>query len=268
MPNIALALVFASAGVGLGVINAWSNASAMHGGSFVWDDATFMVAGLAASSALLSTAVGIVWARSKMAATTCLVAIILCTYVSVGYTLTRVGALSDHSAQGALAHNAAIKRLEDRITNLPREIQAERDRGGCGNLCKGLMRELQTVRERLNQFGDRKVVDSAGSRIEAMTGGWLTAEWHRTLHPAATAVGLELSVALLLGLSGMFASNRRPQVTIIPPRRLTRSEQVRQFVEDFRATHGREPSFSEALEGTKLPRSTVSKYRRLALIAE
>ena len=62
---------------------------------------------------------------------------------------------------------------------------------------------------------------------------------------------------------------RRRRTGAARPRKLPgqggRAEQVAQFCRAFRDTQGREPTFTEVRDGTKLPNATVSKYRRAAL---
>lgn len=211
-----IAFAFASAGVGLGVVNTWNNAMAVNGGTFQWNDLTMLVAGLAITAALLSASLVPVSRMSKMVGVLCMLAIAGCVFVSVGYTLSRVGSVADDGASGALAHNAKIERVEREIKSLTAKRDVEEANGGCGKNCRNIERRLEAQRAALAGLGANRVVDPAGERLEVATFGLLTAARYRTLHPVITATTLELSVSLLLTISGLFAASgkRREPITI------------------------------------------------------
>jgi hypothetical protein len=95
MSKYLAAVVFAIAGVGLGVINVWNKSVAINGGSFIRNDLTMLVSGLAIVSALLSLMLGPISRNSKVTATLAVVVIAGCVFTSVGYTLPRVGDVAD-----------------------------------------------------------------------------------------------------------------------------------------------------------------------------
>ena len=209
MSKYVAAVAFAIAGVGLGVINAWNNALAINGGQFVVNDLTALVAGLAIVSAMLSLALGEISRQSKVTAALAVLLICGCAFASVGYTLSRVGLVADNGVSDALGHNGEIERIEREITSLVGKRDLEESKGGCGPSCRAIERRLEGQRAALAGLGSRKVVDPAGERLEAVTGGWLTADRYRTLHPVVVAGTLELGVSLLLTVAGLFADSSR-----------------------------------------------------------
>lgn len=221
--------VFTMAGIALGALNVWNNAMAINDGQLVFNDLTGIVAGLAVTGALLSLALGSIAKRSWIVGLMAAVVIVGCTVVSVGYTLKRVGGVSDAGAGDALAHNGRIKRTKGRLADLrsklekQREVAARECRGykpGKSNpakwpLCltaQGLVgsyeADIAAANATLNRLGAPRVADSAGQRIEALLGGvGITAERYRTAHPVITAGTLELGVNLLLTVAGLFAAS-------------------------------------------------------------
>lgn len=198
------ACFLASCGIGLGAINVWNNAIAINGGDFVLNDLTALVAGLALLAALLSVSLGAVTRKSTVAGVLCVLAIAGCVFTSVGYTLGRVGSVADSGASEALSHNARIELVESEVRALTEKRDAEEANGGCGPQCRAIEKRLEAQRATLAGLGSRMVVDPAGERLEAVTGGWLTAAQYRTAHPVVTAATLELGVSLLLTIAGLF----------------------------------------------------------------
>jgi hypothetical protein len=185
---------------------------AINGGEFILNDLTAMVAGLAIVSAMLSFSLGAISQKSIITAALAVVVIAGCVFTSVGYTLGRVGSVADGGAAGAVAHNANIARAEQRVADLNSGVKAEAANGGCRTECKKLIKRLEAAQTALDTLGARQVVDPAGERIEAVTGGWLSADRYRTAHPVITAATLELGVSLLLTIAGMFASSGKRHV--------------------------------------------------------
>lgn len=209
------AAIFAIVGGSLGCINVWNNATQVNGGTFVVNDLTAVVCGLAVASALLSLALGAIAKRSAITTALAVVAIIGCTITSVGYTLGRVGDAADQGAAAALAHNAQIERAEALVSQLDNERKEEAANGGCKTECKKIEKRLDDARASLAALGVRQVTDPAGERIEAISGGWITAVGYRTAHPAIVAGALEISVSLLLTIAGLFAASPQRQATVI-----------------------------------------------------
>lgn len=216
MGNIIPFALFASAGVALGVINAWNNATAINGGSFQWNDLTMLVVGLAVTGALLSAAMWSLFGRSIIVGLVCLATVIGCTTTSLHYTLHRVGGASDTGAAEALDHNARIDSATTKVKNL---TTAERDEcaTGIGPLCRDKRRKLAAAEVALAALGARRVVDPSAERVSRAMFGMVSAEQYRTALPMITAASLELGCNLLLVVAGLFAPsgssrNRRDSV--------------------------------------------------------
>lgn len=204
-----IAAIFAIAGGVLGTINVWNNATQINGGTLIWNDLTAVVAGLAVTGALLSLALGGIAQRSRLVAGLAVVAIIGTIATSVGYTLGRVGSVADTGAAEALAHNARLARADQRVAEISQQVVAEASRGGCGPRCRALKEDLAAAQTALDALGARLVADPAGERIEAATFGLVPAVAYRTAHPVIVATTLELGVALLLTVAGLFGAPRR-----------------------------------------------------------
>lgn len=213
-----IAAVFATAGVALGAVNVWNNATQVNHGTFVVNDLTAVVCGLAAAGALLSLGLGAVAQRSRLTAALMVVAILGCSATSVGYTLGRVGGVADAEAARALAHNANLARAERLVSDLSHKRDAEAAKGGCGRECRKIETRLDAARVALAGLGARAVVDPAGERLAAATGGLITADAYRTAHPVIVAGTLELGVSLLLTIGGLFASGGRTRAKDEAPR--------------------------------------------------
>jgi len=234
-----LAAIFAIAGVALGAVNVWNNAIAINGGTFVLNDLTAIVAGLAILSALLSLALGSIAQHARVVAALAVATIIGCTFVPVGYTLNRVGGVADAKAGGAMAHNRQIERTRKQIASLgpkldeQRMIAARECRGYVAGKSKakrwpncltarGLIAnyeaDLAASNAALTRLGAYRVSDPAGRRLEALFGALMPAKRYQVAHPVVTAVTLELGVALLLTIAGIFATggvSRRRVPTVI-----------------------------------------------------
>jgi Meiotically up-regulated gene 113 len=98
MSKYIAAAAFATAGIGLGVINVWNNAVAVNGGTFVLNDLTALVTGLAVVSAMLALSLAAISRKSKITAALAVIVIAGCVFTSVGYTLARVGDVTDPTA--------------------------------------------------------------------------------------------------------------------------------------------------------------------------
>src|SRR5262245_18223243 len=151
----------------------------------------------------------------------------------------------------------------------------EAGRGGCKVACQALQMEADQARQR---------VETANAVLAASP-----AAQNRAL--LATTLGLppalvEIVPALLFStaLNGLaftllaFAAHGPSSLELVPApplpaeaemgnRPVGRAEQVRSFVEAYRARHGRDPSFSEVRNSLGLPSSTASVYLRKALAA-
>ena len=232
--------LFGAAGIALGAINVWNNATQVNGGTFVLNDLTAIVLGLAVAGALLSLALGAIRQRSTLTTGLAVIAIIGCSATSVGYTLGRVGSAADTGAEAAQAHNARIDRTEAEIARLRGLVTAqasiaanqcigfkpgvsdERRWPKCNtarNLVAGYEAQIATEQKTLAQLGAPRVADPAGERLEAVSGGLITAHAYRTAHPVIVAGALELSVSLLLTIAGLFAASgaRAPKVIDVTP---------------------------------------------------
>ena len=205
------AVLFGTAGVALGGINVWNNATQVNGGHFAWNDLTAVVLGLAVAGGLLSLAIGAVSRKSKAVAALAVIAVIGCSATSVGYTLARVGSVADSGAADALAHNAKIERAAKLVEKLDAERKAEAADGGCGRECRKIEARLAAALHAQDALGARRVVDPAGERLEAVTGGWISAKSYHTAHPVIVAGSLELCVSLLLTVAGLFAASGTAQ---------------------------------------------------------
>lgn len=232
---LAVAL-FGAAGVGLGAINVWNNATQVNGGTFVLNDLTAVVLGLAVAGALLSLALGSLRQRSILTTAFAVLAVIGCSATSVGYTLGRVGQAADSGAETAEAHNAQIERTAAEISRLRGLVGTEapiaaRECAGfkpgvsdvrrwpkctaSRTLIAGYESRIADEQQTLAALGGRHVADPAGARIAAVTGGLITADAYRTAHPVIVAGALELSVSLLLTIAGLFAASDRRAHRII-----------------------------------------------------
>jgi hypothetical protein len=214
------AVLFGTAGIALGGINIWNNATQVNGGHFVWNDLTAVVLGLAVAGGLLSLAIGAVSRQSRAIAALAVIAVIGCSATSVGYTLARVGSVADSRAAEALAHNARIERATKLVDKIDAERKAEVAKGGCGRECRKIEARLAAARTALDDLGARRVVDPAGERLEAVTGGWISAKGYHTAHPVIVAGALELCVSLLLTVAGLFgapSTRRAPRIIDITP---------------------------------------------------
>jgi hypothetical protein len=166
-------------------------------------------------------------------------------------------------------------------------VTAEAERGGCGRVCRDLSNasdrartELENARLALQHTPPRKP-----ENVIASVTGWPVAavEIAPALLFTASLNGLAF-VLLAIGDGTESVRKRDPtepaerQPPVRKKRRRrrfakqhrtaagqSRSEQVAAFCKAFRDKHGREPSFAEVRDGTQLPSSTVSKYRRAAL---
>lgn len=200
-------LFFAIIGIALGSVNCWNNATSINGGTFVWNDLTALVVGLAVVSALLSLALGSLSKRSPILALLSAATIAGCVFTSVGYTLSRVGQMADTHALEGRAHNQRVDDYRQAIVKLEALRDKEASNKFCGKRCLALQNKLDRYRVSLAALGPKKTVDPAGDRLEAVFGTFgLTADGYRTTHPVVTAVTLELGTSLLLAISGMFAS--------------------------------------------------------------
>jgi hypothetical protein len=169
----------------------------------------------------------------------------------------------------------AIVRVESATSTLAATEAAvleEARRGGCKAACQALQTEAEQARQRL---------EAANRALEAAPAEKNTALLATTLGlPPAL---LEIVPALLFSaaLNGLAftllafgahaprhnllaGSPEGPTAADIPPRH-GRAEQVRSFVEAYRAKHGRDPSFSDVRHSLGPPRSTASVYLRKAL---
>ena len=89
-----------------------------------------------------------------------------------------------------------------------------------GRKCRDLKRDLAAAEADLSAIGTRRVVDPAGERIEAVSGGLWSAAAYRKAHPVITAATLELSCWLLLAVAGLIwspARIRETRVEVIVP---------------------------------------------------
>lgn len=193
----------------------------------------------------------------------------------------RLLAARERQAQPIAKLNQAFDVAERRVRFAEAEYRkadeaatAETRHGGCGRVCRDLRATADRAQEEL-EAARTALAHTPPKRPESIVvsvTGW----------PAAL---VEIAPALLftLGLNGMaFALLSIGEAVAEPvqrrmmnsagtrrrgarktrvqnrPRRRTRSAQVANFCEAFRAKHGREPTFTEVRLGTKLAKSTVS----------
>ncbi len=219
--------VFATAGVGLGTVNVWNNAMAINDGTFILNDLTAVVAGLAITAALVSLALAMISKRSTVLALLAVFVIAGCTATSLHYTITRVGGVADNGASESIAHNTRIDRAKARTSELrslitpQMQTEARECRGyieGRSNpknwpkcltargMLQGYRDELATHTAALASLGAVRVVDPAAERISSAVGGVISPEQYRRVLPLITAGALELGVNLLLAIAGLFVA--------------------------------------------------------------
>lgn len=179
-------------------------------------------------------------------------------------------------ARAENAHRAtavtAVEREQRALVQIETAVREEMRAGGCGKVCRALKEDEAAARQRLADAESalgRLNAPKVENHIASLTG----------LPDAAVDLIPSLAFAkalLLLGFAFIGyahptgpAKRTRPTANVaensVGSLRPTRAEQVQVFVEAFRKTLGREPTFSEVRDGLQLPRSTASKYRTRAL---
>lgn len=223
-------------------VNVESNAIAINGGQWVFNDLTRIVATLAVVGAIASMMSGVLWRLSVLWSVVAVAVFAGATYTSVGFTLDRVGQMQDNRTAAARHHNRRIIETRGGIAahtatiSQQQEIAARECRGynppsdparrtaydqrwpNCLT-ARGLIEAAEAKHAAatalLATLGAPKPVDPAGERYAALTGGWLTAERYQISQPFAAAWTLELGVNLLFAAAGLFAAGPRRR-TIAP----------------------------------------------------
>ncbi len=164
----------------------------------------------------------------------------------------------------------AVEREQRALTQIETAVREETRAGGCGKVCRALKADEAAARQRLADAEavlGRLNAPKVENHIAALTG--LSSAAVDLLPSLAFSTALLLLGFAFIGYASGPATWSRPVADNAGTRpgsgRPTRAEQVRVFVEAFRKTHGREPTFSDVRDGLKLPRSTASKYRTRAL---
>lgn len=193
----------------------------------------------------------------------------------------RLLAVRQHQAQPVAKSNEAFDVAEQRVRSAENAFRkasdaaiAEARRGGCGRVCRDLNARADFARDDLRD-AETALTQRPPKRPESVIAsvtGWPTA--FAEIAPALLfSLGLNgMAFALLAIGDGATGPVQRRNMNSTGTRRRgtrktriqnrtrrgTRSEQVADFYEAFRAKHGRVPSFTEVRLGTKIAKSTVS----------
>lgn len=293
-----IGIIFGAIGtiaVGLGclVVDTWSNVEFIGWKAVTspadllnpaaWNSLMAAVVVVAIATAVSLAAAGASWRRgSFLLATGLLLAFGCGAAFSLSATLDRVGSTRDAAVEGRQSHNIAIERNEAALQGAPVDLTAWprcREHKADAATARADVARLEAA---LAGLGAKREVDSMGARVAALL-PWVTARQVQIYQPMLLPLALFLFGNLLVAFGiASFAgpvmiaakpqdqpTSERPMIDVTPqpsaPAALTRAEQVAEFVGQFIADHGREPSFSEVRAGTGLPGSTVSKYRQRAL---
>ena len=195
-------------------------------------------------------------------------------------------------AQTVVAGNASyaiatsrVASAEETYRSAEGAVRSEAQRGGCRQVCKDLQlvagrasAQLEAARSTL-----QKTPPPKSENIIARVTGW-SPTWVEFAPAMLFSVALNGLAFVLLAMGDVVPpappkpqkpsarpkslhqrSYGRPSRISLPDRSPTRAEQVAAFCRSFHQKSGLEPSFTEVREGTNLPNSTVSKYRKAAI---
>ena len=205
-----LATILALAAFGGLIIDTWSNAVAIGGGTLQLNDTTAYVVAIAVLGALAGLFCPLAFRRHKVVGFFLAIGWSLGTLFSIGASLDRVGNAKDKAHQTLASANARLERMEKRIAGLRAKRDAEARLGGCGKRCMLWQSKLEAAQKERDSLGISREADPGGQRIEALTLGAVRAAHYRLFHPVVGVIALTALFNSLLLLAGaMLAADMR-----------------------------------------------------------
>jgi hypothetical protein len=273
--------------------------SATDGGAPLVSPTVVAIAVVALATAISVPSVMFAWRERRRGVALVTILFLLCGEGFNGVnSAERLLATRDARAQAAVADNRPYENARQRMQTAEETYQradvaaaAEAGRGGCGRICHDLRDAAENARLQLEDA--RAVLErtppQSSEHVLSTTIGWASSSVELLQAGLFTVALNGLGFMLLaIGDSGRSEDHSRVNRALVnspsEPRRRrrrvkfsrrnakprvgpTRAEQIGAFCRSFRESVGREPTFTEVREATKLPNSTVSKYRRVALAA-
>jgi len=226
--------LFMAAGLGLLAVNTGNNLAEINRTAFALDTSAVIV-GLAVMSALLSLSVVPIWRLSRPTALLAGVIVLGCMITSVRLTTDRIGGVDDTGRQISRNTNGRIARADQAIAALSKKIEAQRP--VAGRECRGYVEgrsspklwpkcltarslisdyetKLEATQAERGTLGEKVTEARHSERFLTWIAGTRAGTAATMVQPVLIATLLEIGTALLLSISGLFASNARRHTVI------------------------------------------------------